>query len=76
MTSKTILITGASSGIGKETARYFHEKGWNVIATMRNPEAAADLAGLGNLLVTRLDVTDSASINSAVGEGIAQFRLA
>ncbi len=73
MSNKTILITGASSGIGKETARYFHEKGWNVIATMRNPDAAADLAGLDNLLVTRLDVTESASISSAVDEGIAKF---
>ena len=73
MTNKTVLITGASSGIGKETARYFHEKGWNVAATMRNPDAAGDLGGLDNVLVTRLDVTDSASIDSAVAEGIATF---
>ena len=36
--SKTILITGSSSGIGKATAKYFSEKGWNVVATMRTPE--------------------------------------
>jgi len=51
---KTILITGSSSGIGKETAKYFQSKGWNVIASMRNPE----LTKLVNVLVTKLDVLD------------------
>ena len=30
--SKTILVTGASSGIGKATTKFFHDKGWNVIS--------------------------------------------
>lgn len=30
---KTIVITGASSGIGKATTKYFASKGWQVIAT-------------------------------------------
>lgn len=69
----TILITGASSGIGKATALRFQSEGWNVIATMRNPAAGADLDALDNVLVTRLDVTDGASIAAAVDAGIARF---
>jgi len=70
---KTILITGASSGIGKATALRFQSEGWNVIATMRDTSAGADLAALDNVLVTRLDVTDPASIASAVADGIAGY---
>jgi NAD(P)-dependent dehydrogenase (short-subunit alcohol dehydrogenase family) len=69
----TILITGASSGIGKATALRFQSEGWNVIATMRDPAAGADLAALDNVLVTRLDVTEAASIEDAVTDGIARF---
>lgn len=69
----TILITGASAGIGKATALRFQSEGWNVIATMRDPAAGAELAALDNVLITRLDVTDSASIAAGVAEGIARF---
>ena len=71
--SKTLLITGASSGIGKATAKLFHENGWNVVATMRSPEKEEELSRLPNLLVTRLDVTDSASIASAVQSALDRF---
>jgi len=70
---KTIFITGASSGIGQATAQLFQEKGWNVVATMRNPENATELAALDHVLVTRLDVLDVASIETAVQEGIRKF---
>ena len=70
---KTILITGASSGIGKATAMRFQAEGWNVIATMRDPSAGAELQKLGDVLVARLDVTDAGSITAAVTEGIARF---
>lgn len=70
---KTILITGASSGLGKETAKLFQREGWNVIATMRNPENGAELQALENVLVTRLDVLDLGSIESTVYEGIQRF---
>jgi len=71
--AQTILITGSSTGIGKATAKLFHEKGWNVIATMRTPEKEMELNKLDNVLVTRLDVTDPASIEAAVAAGIERF---
>jgi NAD(P)-dependent dehydrogenase (short-subunit alcohol dehydrogenase family) len=71
--SKTILITGASSGIGKATARLFEEQGWSVVATMRSPEKEEELAAMANVLVTRLDLQDPASIRSAIEAGIARF---
>ncbi|MCB9603074.1 MAG: SDR family oxidoreductase [Sandaracinus sp.] len=70
--AKTILITGASSGIGKATAAHFAKHGWNVVATMRQPAEEHDLAA-ENVLVTRLDVLDDASIASAVAEADARF---
>lgn len=71
--AKTILITGASSGIGKTTAKHFQDKGWNVVATMRSPENETELSTLDNVFVTKLDVLDPASITDAVEAGIAKF---
>mgnify|MGYP000022013883 CR=1 FL=1 len=70
--AKTILVTGASSGIGEATVRLFSRKKWNVLATMRSPEKAGDLATLPGVSILRLDVTDLDSIRSAVDEGLAQ----
>ena len=70
---KTILITGASSGIGAATARHFQAKGWNVVATMRNPASSSDFANLENVHLARLDVTDAELIATAVAEGIERF---
>lgn len=71
--SKTILITGASSGIGKATAKYFQDKGWNVTATMRTPEKETQIESSDTTLLTRLDVTDDESIQSAIDATIDKF---
>lgn len=63
----TILITGSSSGFGLETARYFLDRGWTVIATMRTPRNDV-LPTSERLRVVTLDVTDAASIARAVQE--------
>lgn len=55
---KTIFITGASSGLGKTAAKLFHSKGWNVIATMRNPERETELRQFENIKLFRLDVSE------------------
>lgn len=71
--NNTILITGASSGIGKAAVKRFQSAGWNVVATMRSPENERELNLMDRVLVTRLDVLDLPSIQSAVDEGLARF---
>lgn len=63
----TILITGCSSGFGLETARYFLDRDWTVIATMRKPRNDV-LPASERLRVVALDVTDAASIARAMAE--------
>ena len=70
---KTVLITGASSGFGRAAVKLFHQKGWNVIATMRSPEKETELSAISGVLVTRLDVTDKHSIHEAIQAGTRQF---
>jgi NAD(P)-dependent dehydrogenase (short-subunit alcohol dehydrogenase family) len=71
--SKTVLITGSSSGIGKAAAIFFAQKGWNVAATMRNPTTDHELAKIKNVRLYKLDVTDEASIKSAITSVITDF---
>ncbi|MBL0745545.1 SDR family oxidoreductase [Chryseolinea lacunae] len=69
--TKTIFITGASSGLGKTTAQLFQSKGWNVIATLRSPEKETGLSQLPNVTLLPLDVTDMRSIDAAVKAALA-----
>lgn len=64
----TVLITGCSSGYGLATARHFHAQGWNVLASMRRPQALSNdpLLGSDRFHAIALDVTDAASIESAL----------
>ncbi|WP_248766962.1 SDR family oxidoreductase [Pseudomonas sp. MWU12-2345] len=62
---KTVLITGCSSGFGLETARYFLDHGWKVIATLRTPREEL-LPSSEHLRVLALDVTDPQSIQRVV----------
>ena len=71
--TKTVLVTGASSGLGRATAMLFQQNGWNVVATMRNPSDGDSLAALDRTLVTHLDVEDEGSIASAIDAAVTRF---
>jgi NAD(P)-dependent dehydrogenase (short-subunit alcohol dehydrogenase family) len=62
---KTVLITGCSSGFGLETAHYFLNREWKVIASMRSPREDL-LPRSERLRVLALDVTDRESVRQAV----------
>lgn len=64
--SKTILITGTSSGYGKATAEHFLRNGWNVVATMRRPDAAIFDGPTDRLRVLPLDVSSEESIAALI----------
>ncbi len=70
---KTILITGASSGIGKGVAKLFSEKGWQVAATMRNPDKETELQKEPGVQLYQLDVTKPESVKNAIETIIKDF---
>ena len=63
--SKSVLVTGSSSGIGKATAAWLANRGYKVWATARRRESLAELEGVGCRTLS-LDVTDEASMEAAV----------
>jgi short-subunit dehydrogenase len=67
---KTIFITGASSGLGKASARLFQSQGWNVIATMRSPEKETELSQLENVTLLPLDVTNNDQVKQVADEAL------
>jgi NAD(P)-dependent dehydrogenase (short-subunit alcohol dehydrogenase family) len=72
---KTIFITGASSGLGKTAAKLFQSKGWNVIATMRNPENETELIHLENVTVLKLDVADAKELEETTAHVLSDYEV-
>jgi NAD(P)-dependent dehydrogenase (short-subunit alcohol dehydrogenase family) len=62
----TAVVTGSSRGIGRAVARELARRGFDTVATMRNPADGADLAGEG-IRVARLDVNDTTTIELPEG---------
>lgn len=71
--TKTVLITGCSSGIGKSAARFFASQGWNVVATMRKPQPDLASEHPERILVQALDVSDPASVEAAFDAAARRF---
>jgi NAD(P)-dependent dehydrogenase (short-subunit alcohol dehydrogenase family) len=68
---KSVFITGAGSGMGREGAKLFHAKGWRVGAVDRNPDGLASLGrdlGDERLWTRPVDVTDKAAFDAAVAD--------
>lgn len=63
----TVLITGCSSGFGLATAKFFLDRDWHVIATMRKPDAGL-LPTSDRLRILPLDITDPESVAQAVAK--------
>jgi len=67
---RSVVITGASTGIGRAAAEQLDSLGWRVFAGVRSEDAAAQIRAAGSERLTplRLDVTDAAAIGAAVAE--------
>lgn len=71
---KTVLVVGASRGLGLGLAKQFSNEGWQVIATIRNPQQSDALKQIPQVRVETLDMTDAQSIE-ALGKRLAGMRL-
>jgi len=72
--TRTVLIIGASRGLGLGLARQFSSEGWEVIATVRDPARAEALRALGSVRIEALDMDDAASLER-LAERLAGTRL-
>lgn len=70
---KTVLITGCSSGFGKAAALLFKQRGWNVAASMRKPDAARPWSEPAGLFCPAIDVTKRESIEGGVAATLERF---
>ncbi len=67
------LITGCSTGFGRQLAKHVLERGYRVVVTARKPDEVSDLAAEGEALALKLDVTDQGQIDAAVKAAEEKF---
>jgi NAD(P)-dependent dehydrogenase (short-subunit alcohol dehydrogenase family) len=63
-----ILVTGSSSGLGRASASLFAQRGWRVVATMRNPQTETVLTGVAGVELVQLDTTDPDRISEVAAQ--------
>jgi short-subunit dehydrogenase len=76
MQKKVVVITGASSGIGKALAEKYAEEGWNVVIAARREDRLAELTnklGNENVLAVKTDVTQEAECRNLIGKAVEKF---
>lgn len=71
--SKTVIITGASSGIGKATTLYFAYHGWNVVATSRSGKKLEEFRAYSNISCEKLDVIKQDSIRDVIEKTLKKY---
>lgn len=78
MNNKTVIVTGASSGLGKATAHHFSKKGWNVVINSSNEasleEAFDDLGNPDNMILVAGDISKKSTADELVGQALANFK--
>ncbi|MEO5651937.1 MAG: SDR family oxidoreductase [Marmoricola sp.] len=71
-TTRTALVTGASSGIGRATARLLRERGYAVVGTSRHPEQIPEGQLLDGVLYRSLDLGDSDAVAGFLSQSVAE----
>ena len=71
--ARTVLITGTSSGMGRQLTSEFSARGWNVVATTRSATSQSEVHQLPGVAPAVLDVTDEAQTRAVVRDALQQF---
>jgi NAD(P)-dependent dehydrogenase (short-subunit alcohol dehydrogenase family) len=66
--ARSVVVTGASRGLGRATAAHLHRAGWTVLAAMRNPARDGEFGDDARFIPIQLDLDDEASVAAAAGE--------
>src|SRR6202790_2632255 len=72
-TQKTVIVTGASQGIGAAVVRAFLERGYNVVGTSRNATKSAELKGSDKLVLVDGDIGQAATAQKVVDTAVQKF---